>query len=304
MPNRYNSINRNVVEDSGAEGIFQSGVGNEIQGNVVLRSGGDGIRAGRISFSTKDNVVLYSSGAGMAFAATNAISGNVARRNDGPGIQIDDSNGLRSVRNNTAYLNNGPGFQVGTAKAWPDSITNNISYGNSVGLAWSGVGTPHLACNDWLANTGGAVTGLAPGATDVSLDPRFCDLPNDIVSLASDSPLASLAGCGQVGALGVRCAAAVGVGDPRPASLGRLTIRPQPSRGAMRFAWSPVEAATSLEVYDVTGARRLVRTIAPGTSEYAWNGTDDAGDSLPAGVYFAKIVQGHSRSESTVVVIR
>ena len=72
----------------------------------------------------------------------------------------------------------------------------------------------------------------------------------------------------------------------------------------MSFAFDPSDAATTLEVYDVSGARRMTRTLAPRTVGYAWNGTDDAGQPLPAGVYFAKLVQSAARSEATVVVIR
>lgn len=305
VPNGYNTIAENVVENCGAEGIFHSGVGLALRDNTVLRSGATGIRAGIMIGDNTGNVVLYSDGDGIHLDDVNRLSRNIVGRNSGRGIVVDGSDGhTRSIHHNTAFANNGAGLAISAVKPRPDSLTHNISFANAIGLAWSGPGAPHLACNDWFANTGGAVTGLAPGATDVSLDPRFCDLPNDIVSLASDSPLANLAGCGQVGALGVACAVAVGVGDPRPASLGRLQIRPQPSRGAMHFVWPPTDVAITLEVFDVTGARRMARSVAPGASEFVWNGEDDSGQALPAGVYFAKLVHGRARSEATVVVIR
>ncbi len=305
VPDGYNTIAGNVVEDSGAEGIFQSGIGSSVRDNIVLRSGATGIRAGRVIGDNTGNIVLRSSGDGIHFQDVNRLTGNIAGRNGGRGIAVDGTKGhTRSIRSNTVYSNDGAGFSIGSGESLPDSLTNNISYGNAVGLAWSGPSTPFLGCNDWFANTGAAVTGTSVGATDVAVDPQFCDLPNDIVSLAAGSPLADLAGCGQVGALGVACAVAVGVGDPRPASLGRLRIQPQPSQGAMSFAFDPSDAATTLEVYDVSGARRMTRTLAPRTVGYAWNGTDDAGQPLPAGVYFAKLVQSAARSEATVVVIR
>jgi hypothetical protein len=55
--------------------------------------------------------------------------------------------------------------------------------------------------SDWLQ---------LPGATDVSVDPLFCDLPNKDVRLRSDSPLLGGA-CGTIGAHDVGCDASTEV---------------------------------------------------------------------------------------------
>lgn len=302
---RTESVLYNIIEDTGGDGIHHPGYLYRLRGNYVLRAGGTGIRAGLVIASMDSNVVIGSSGDGIAVDGINHATGNILGRNAANGLVVGGSLSQQfSVRRNTAYLNGGVGFDLGTPAVATDSITHNIAFGNSVGLSWSGPGTPYLACNDWYANPNGAVVGAAVGATDLEVDPKFCDLPNDIVTLAAGSPLASVPGCGPIGALGVGCAVAVGVGDPRPASLGRLRILPQPSRGAMQFAWQASADATTLEVFDVRGARRMRRALPPHTSSFSWNGHDDEGAPLPAGVYFAKLVQARARSEATVVVIR
>jgi hypothetical protein len=51
-------------------------------------------------------------------------------------------------------------------------------------------------------------------------------------------------------------------------------------------------------VYDVTGKR--VRDLAP-SAELVWNGLDESGTSVGAGVYFVRVVGG-ARSETHRVV--
>jgi hypothetical protein len=52
-------------------------------------------------------------------------------------------------------------------------------------------------------------------------------------------------------------------------------------------------------VYDVTGKR--VRDLAPSSAELVWNGLDESGTSVGAGVYFVRVVGG-ARSETHRVV--
>ena len=73
----------------------------------------------------------------------------------------------------------------------------------------SGPGTIGLGCNDWFGNVAGAVSGADPGATDLALDPLFCDVTQGDVHLSALSPLLNAAGCGQIGALGQGCDAPI-----------------------------------------------------------------------------------------------
>lgn len=88
--------------------------------------------------------------------------------------------------------------------------------------------------------------------------------------------------------IGVGLPAPAGVGDP---ALPRLTLsaEPNPSRGALRLALGADRAGMQrLDVRDVQGrrVRRLAEGWAPsGSRSVAWDGRDDAGGRLPAGIY-------------------
>lgn len=85
----------------------------------------------------------------------------------------------------------------------------------------------------------------------------------------------------------------VAVGDaPLPASLA-LAASPNPSRGAATLRYAlPSGGEVALEVFDLQG--RLVRTLASGhmpagSHEARWDGRDDSGNSLGAGLYLARV---------------
>jgi len=65
--------------------------------------------------------------------------------------------------------------------------------------------------------------------------------------------------------------------------------------------------SVSLAVYDVSGRlqKRLdSRTIAvPGSYSVAWDGTDDGGRRVPAGVYFYRLVTAQGVQTARVVRI-
>jgi len=88
-------------------------------------------------------------------------------------------------------------------------------------------------------------------------------------------------------------------------------IIPDGSGGAI-VAWQdfrfalPSPARVSAQVLDLAGHR--VRTLATerefsaGTQTLAWDGRNDSGAGLPAGVYFARVRLG-ARSESRRVIL-
>jgi parallel beta helix pectate lyase-like protein len=138
------------------------------------------------------------------------IQYNAVLRCSGSGIRFQDCSAVR-ITANTSALNQGAGFDLtlynGAQQTFTYDVSRNIGHGNGgPGLQWTvtGPGAPTFGCNDWFANTGGATSGIAPGATDLAVDPLFCDLANDDVRLRSDSPLLGGA-CGQIGARGVGC---------------------------------------------------------------------------------------------------
>ena len=64
---------------------------------------------------------------------------------------------------------------------------------------------------------------------------------------------------------------------------------PSPASGVVRFAWPPAEGSARLEVFDVSGARRLGADLQPGARTFDWGFVDDAGRPVPAGIYLARI---------------
>jgi len=83
---------------------------------------------------------------------------------------------------------------------------------------------------------------------------------------------------------------------------------PNPSRGAatLRFGLAR-EGAVRLELFDLAGRR--VRTLAEGsrpagTHVEAWDGRNERGTSVGAGIYFLRLVTPASTHHARVVVVR
>src|SRR5207249_8060734 len=76
--------------------------------------------------------------------------------------------------------------------------------------------------------------------------------------------------------------------------LGRA--RPNPARGETAVEWSlPAPSMVDLSIHDLAGRR--VATLergsrAPGTHRSRWNGRDDAGRRLAAGIYVMRLQAG------------
>ena len=90
--------------------------------------------------------------------------------------------------------------------------------------------------------------------------------------------------------------------------LGRVTITPNPSLGAMmlRFELRATETVR-LRIHDVAG--RLVREIGPmqvpaGPHAVTWDGRDLRGELLPAGVFLVKMSAGGRETTSKVLRLR
>jgi hypothetical protein len=156
--------------------------------------------------STNDGLVCVAQGVGAE------IEHNVVLGSGGRGVVLEGYESSESrIASNTVAGSEDTGFelQLRPSPYYPVAVilTSNIGYGNRVGLRASGeVSGLQTSCNDWFANDSAAVVGVAPSATDLFVDPRFCDLDEHDVRLLDESPLVNAPGCGLVGALGVGCA--------------------------------------------------------------------------------------------------
>ncbi|RMI15254.1 MAG: T9SS C-terminal target domain-containing protein [Calditrichaeota bacterium] len=108
----------------------------------------------------------------------------------------------------------------------------------------------------------------------------------------------------------------LGIGDAPPASrefvleqnypnpfnpTTNLRFRiPRFHRGGLDFGF------VRLEIYDVSG--KIIRTLvserlAPGNYEVQWDGTDEAGREVPAGIYFYRLKVGNNLSRARKMVL-
>lgn len=106
----------------------------------------------------------------------------------------------------------------------------------------------------------------------------------------------------------IRYTGTVGV---TPASGAGLTLSPawpNPARGFARLDFSLASAApTELVVLDLAGRR--VRTLVSGTLEAGphqatWDGLDEAGARLPAGLYFARLLAAGQQRQCRIALTR
>ena len=95
---------------------------------------------------------------------------------------------------------------------------------------------------------------------------------------------------------------------PTPPVPLLLTSSPNPFRGSTTIELSVSERCpSSIVIYDVNGrcVRKLFsRTLARGAHTFTWDGTDDAGRTKAAGIYFAVGRAGKSRIERKIVLVR
>ena len=103
-------------------------------------------------------------------------------------------------------------------------------------------------------------------------------------------------------------------GDPEPGWRDRaeaelIGAAPNPFNPATTIAYTLPRAATvRLDIYDVSGRR--IRNLVDGVSEAAgphrviWDGSDDHGRAVPAGVYVYRLEAAGAREARSLVLVR
>ncbi len=99
-------------------------------------------------------------------------------------------------------------------------------------------------------------------------------------------------------------ALAIGPSPPRAGALA-LAVGRRPSGLPVRLTWSGAVAAPSrLALYDVAGRRvRGFRLGAQAEGRLEWDGRDEAGSLVPAGLYFARLTSGSLHVQTRVVLL-
>jgi hypothetical protein len=262
----------------------------DFSGNRILACGvGIAIDEGLVSLT--GNVILGSTLDGIRYNGDGTVEHNVVGRSGGTGIVVTSNSPYHEdygVRNNTSFSNGGSGFAIGeTSPNVLVHLERNVSNGNHAYglLVDAGAQLPELSCNDWFANDAGSVSGTSLGATDLEVDPRFCDAAHDVVYLQANSPLIDAAGCGQIGALGLGCAAVGGVHNLAAGEFALERVSPNPGAGPTAIQFTlPRTARVAVVVFDLQGRR--VAALANGALEAGTHVVRWTGRALP-GTYLA-----------------
>uniref|UniRef100_A0A7V3RIM3 T9SS type A sorting domain-containing protein n=1 Tax=candidate division WOR-3 bacterium TaxID=2052148 RepID=A0A7V3RIM3_UNCW3 len=101
--------------------------------------------------------------------------------------------------------------------------------------------------------------------------------------------------------------------EPTMAGALRLVIYPNPFGNHLEIKFqipeqgvaSSQKSVVSLKIYDATG--RLVRCLALDAKRLApvvWDGTDDSGRKLPAGIYFIRVESDEFKETEKVILLR
>lgn len=99
-------------------------------------------------------------------------------------------------------------------------------------------------------------------------------------------------------------------GVPEPPSADALSIRPSPNpsaRGTIMLVSGPAGSSARIVVFDASG--RVVRQLWQGALSgqafgVTWDGRDDSGREVPAGVYLLRLTTPAAETTSRVVVAR
>ena len=199
--------------------------------------------------------------------------------------------------------------QCGVAPALLNSIVTNSASGGGVALEDAVLTT--AMCDVW-GNTGGDYVNCAPGPSDMSADPLFCDPANRDLSLRDDSPClpennpwSALIGAHGAGGCGTSVS-----GEYLAGFSFRLSPPfPNPASGPVELSYelqgpgAPVE----LTIFSVDG--RVIRRLdaAPGAAgehRLTWDAADERGRPVASGVY---LVRGRAAGRSSyrgLVILR
>ena len=208
------------------------------------------------------------------------------------------------IGNCTVFANEGSmeGAGIFCYDSSPLVSTTIVAFQSGSALAGNEDSNPYLSCCDLFGNSGGDWTGIIAGQNgqngNLTADPLFCDDPGQddgSLHINADSPCApESGGCGLIGAWSVGCDVVSAVaGADLPGVLQVEPNYPNPfnPKTTIRFAL-PAAARTVVTIMDVAGRR--VRTLLnedlpAAVHEVAWNGRDDRGRELAAGIYLYQV---------------
>lgn len=270
--------------------------GCRLSGNTALRGGAVAADSGSSVFLSlcelSENAAsrggaVYCADSSSIWLTKSTLACNSA--DEGSGVYVSD--GFLTV--SYSILAFGEGGEA--VRSYDDSLRflYNDIYGNEGG--------------DWV----GPLWGFLGVDGNVSVDPLFCDPAAGDYSIGENSPCLEPSACvpsylNHIGAHGVGCES----GDPQipPGVLYLSQNYPNPFNPTTDFALVlPVPGRVRLVVYDLRG--RVVATVldeqrSSGELVSRWDGRNDNGQPVAAGVYFARLEQAGRSDVRKIVVVK
>jgi hypothetical protein len=210
----------------------------------------------------------------------------------------------------------GAGGEVYCDNSSPNVQNTIFAFSVAGGAVSCNNASPTLTYCDVYGNAGGdwtgCISGQSGGEGNFSLNPLFCDPDSDNFGLAALSnclPTVNLWGI-LIGAVDQGCDEPTGVGSPDANTVWFALSQnfPNPFNPSTTIEYSiPAAGRVNLSVYDVSG--RLVKTLvdkelSAGPHKLMWDGRNDAGGMVSAGVYFARLNFAGQRQSRKLVLLK
>lgn len=225
------TVTANTMRNIAGDALhIQSSRAVTVSGNVIMDCG-YGVRGSSDRVTIAENVVLRCMLGGFSFFLPDYLDAarNVVGLCGASAFVVSAGNeAVITFMGNTLFGNGGAGIEILSGTSGSILVTNNIVASN---VGW-GLQIPvnefvaTVGCNAWFANGLGSVTGAQADSSDFEVDPGFCDISTQDVSLFSDSPLSTQTSCGQIGARGVGC---------RPPALSAFAVAS--NRAGLGVTW-------------------------------------------------------------------
>lgn len=138
--------------------------------NCAVEFGSVGVNSGSAAV-VGSGCVFHSCSTGLVVNASSQLWQSNVFIDNGTGIEVDGGTAVY-LRNNT-FAHNGLAVFLngGTSE-----VQNNIVAFNTTGISSSQSATSAILRNDLFGNTNGDYSGVAPGKTDLHLDPGFANV--------------------------------------------------------------------------------------------------------------------------------